>query len=169
MSRGVNKVILVGHVGQAPEVRYTPTGTSVCNFSIATNRSWTDQQGVRQEQTEWHRVVMFDKLADIAKQYLQKGAQIYVEGRLRTNEWEKDGVKRYTTEIICQEMQMLGQRQGGVGQRQGGGGMPDANASNGGFARQPAAAAQPANATAKPATANKEPASFDDLDDEVPF
>lgn len=109
----VNKVILVGHLGQNPELKYTPSGQAVCNLSIATNESWTGKDGQKQEKTEWHRLVMFGKLAELAGQYLQKGRQIYVEGKLQTRSWQdKDGQTRYTTEVVAQTMQFLG---GGAG------------------------------------------------------
>ena len=113
MARGVNKVILVGNLGQKPEMRYTQTNTAVATLSIATSESWKDKDsGEQREKTEWHRVVFFGKLAEIAEQYLDKGSQIYVEGKLRTNKWQdKDGNDRYTTEILGNEMNMLGGRQ----------------------------------------------------------
>jgi single-strand DNA-binding protein len=112
MARGVNKVILVGNLGQDPEVKYMPSGGAVCNVSLATADSWKDKNsGERQERTEWHRVVFFNRLAEITGEYLRKGSQVYVEGRLQTREWQdKDGQKRYTTEIVANEMQMLGGR-----------------------------------------------------------
>ena len=106
--RGVNKVILIGHLGDDPEVRYTASGTAVAKFRLATNESYTDKDGNRQELTEWHRVVVWGKLAEICGQYLAKGRQVYIEGRLRTSSYEKDGVKRYTTEVVARDMQMLG-------------------------------------------------------------
>jgi single-strand DNA-binding protein len=112
--RGVNKVILVGTLGQDPEVKYMPNGNAVCNLSLATNESWTDKQsGQKKERTEWHRVSMFGKVAEIAGEYARKGTAIYIEGKLQTREWEKDGVKRYTTEIVVDmqgTMQLLGGR-----------------------------------------------------------
>lgn len=114
MARGVNKVILVGNVGGDPETRYLPNGNAVTNITLATSDSWKDKQtGQLQERTEWHRVVFFGKVAEIAGEYLRKGSQVYVEGRLQTREWEKDGVKRYTTEIVVDmggQMQLLGGR-----------------------------------------------------------
>ncbi len=108
MARGINKVILIGNVGQDPEVRYMPSGGAVTNLTLATSESWKDKQtGQQQERTEWHRVVFFNRLAEIAGEYLKKGSKVYIEGSLRTREWEKDGVKRYTTEIVASEMQML--------------------------------------------------------------
>jgi single-strand DNA-binding protein len=105
----VNKVILVGRLGQNPEVRYTPSGDAVCNFSIATSESWTDKSGQKQERTEWHRIVVWRKLAELCNQYLQKGRQVYVEGRLQTRQWQdKDNQTRYTTEVQAQVVQFLG-------------------------------------------------------------
>lgn len=105
----VNKVILVGNLGQNPELKYTPSGQAVCNLSIATNESWTGKDGQKQEKTEWHRLVLFGKLAELAGQYLQKGRQVYIEGKLQTRSWQdKDGQTRYTTEIVGQTMQFLG-------------------------------------------------------------
>ena len=115
MARGVNKVILVGTLGQDPDTRYTPSNAAVANLSIATNESWKDKQtGEQKEKTEWHRVVMFNRLAEIATEYLRKGSQIYIEGKIQTRKWEdKDGNDRYTTEIVANEMQMLGGRSAG--------------------------------------------------------
>ena len=115
MARGVNKVILVGNVGGDPETRYMPSGGAVTNLTLATSESWKDKQtGQPQERTEWHRVVFFNRLAEIASEYVRKGSKVYVEGSLRTRQWEQDGVKRYTTEIVASEMQMLDSRQGGA-------------------------------------------------------
>ncbi len=125
MARGVNKVILVGTCGQDPDVRYLPNGNAVTSLSLATSEQWTDKQsGQKVERTEWHRVSLFGRLAEIAGEYLRKGSQVYVEGKLQTREWEKDGIKRYTTEIIVDmqgSMQLLGGRQDGQGggQQQG--------------------------------------------------
>lgn len=112
MARGINKVILVGNVGQDPEVRFMPGGEPVCNLSIATTDVWNDKQsGQKQERTEWHRVSMFNKLAEIAGEYLRKGSQVYIEGRLQTRKWQdNNGNDRYTTEIVASDMQMLGAR-----------------------------------------------------------
>jgi len=108
MSAGVNKVILVGNLGNDPDLRTTPSGSSVCEFRIATNESWNDKDGQRQERTEWHRVVVWGKRAEICNKYLSKGRQVYLEGRLRTRSWEdKEGNKRYTTEIIANDVQFL--------------------------------------------------------------
>ncbi len=109
---GVNKVILIGNLGADPELRYTPSGRAVVNFNLATSRTWNNRDGEKQEETEWHRIVAWDKLAEICGEYLKKGAQTYVEGRLQTRSWEdKNGVKRYTTEAVVSEMRMLGSRQ----------------------------------------------------------
>jgi single-strand DNA-binding protein len=115
MARGINKVIVVGNLGQDPETRYMPSGSAVTNLSIATSEAWKDKQsGESKERTEWHRVAMFGKLAEIAAEYLRKGSQVYIEGKLRTRKWQdKSGNDRYTTEIIADEMQMLGGRSGG--------------------------------------------------------
>jgi len=114
MARGINKVILVGNLGKDPEVRYSPNGGAVTNITLATSESWKDKNtGEKQEKTEWHRVVFFGKLAEIAGEYLKKGSQVYIEGRLQTRKWQdKEGKDRYTTEIVAGEMQMLGSREG---------------------------------------------------------
>ena len=123
MSRGVNKVVLIGRLGKDPEVRYLPSGNAVANITLATSESWKDKQsGEQQERTEWHRVVFFNRLAEIVGEYLKKGAQIYVEGRLQTRKWQgQDGADRYTTEIVAAEMQMLGGKGEGGGGSSGGG------------------------------------------------
>lgn len=122
MAKGINKVILVGHLGQDPEVRYTQSGSAIANVSIATTESWTDKQsGQKQERTEWHRVVFFNRLGEIVGEYLRKGSQVYVEGALRTRKWQdKEGQDRYTTEIVASEMQMLGGRGENTGAPMGG-------------------------------------------------
>ena len=113
---GVNKVILVGNLGAAPEVRYTAGGQPVANFRLATTERWMNKNGERSEITEWHRVVAWGKLAETCGQYLQKGKQVYVEGRIRTRQWQdQQGQKRYTTEVVCNNMQMIGSRGGGGG------------------------------------------------------
>ena len=134
MARGVNKVILIGNLGADPEVRYTPDGAPVANFNLATSESWNDRtSGEKQERTEWHRLVVWRKLAEIAGQYLKKGSKIYIEGKLQTRSWEdQSGQKRYTTEVVVNELQMLDSRGEGGG---GGGG--------GGISRDPGPAAQP--------------------------
>lgn len=151
MARGINKVILIGNLGQDPEVRFTPSGTAVANLNLATTDTWMDRQsGQRQERTEWHRLVLFNKTAEIAQQYLKKGSKIYVEGRLQTRKWQgQDGQDRYTTEIVVNDMQMLDGRPGGGdvqgggyggGQQQGGyGGQPQQGGApqQGGYGTQP--------------------------------
>lgn len=108
---GINKAIIVGNLGQDPELKYLPNGDAVCNFTVATSESWKDRDGNQQERTEWHRIVAFRRLAEICGEYLKKGKQVYIEGRIQTRSWEdKDGVKRYTTEIVANQMQMLGRR-----------------------------------------------------------
>ena len=123
MARGVNKVIIVGNLGGDPETRYMPSGAAVTNLTVATNESWKDKQtGEQKERTEWHKVAMFNRLAEIAAEYLRKGSQVYIEGKLRTRKWQdQNGQDRWTTEIIADEMQMLGGR-GGAGGAGGGGG-----------------------------------------------
>jgi single-strand DNA-binding protein len=124
MARGVNKVILIGHLGADPETRAMPSGSSVANLRIATTESWRDKQsGEQQERTEWHRVALFGRLAEIASEYLKKGSQVYIEGSLRTRKWQdKQGNERYSTEIVGNEMQMLGGRGGGAAGASAGGG-----------------------------------------------
>ena len=116
MARGVNKVILVGNLGKDPETRYMPSGSAVTNLTLATSESWKDKQsGEAQERTEWHKIAMFGRLAEIAAEYLRKGSQVYIEGKLRTRKWQdKEGKDRYTTEIVADEMQMLGSKGGGA-------------------------------------------------------
>ncbi|MFC3095292.1 single-stranded DNA-binding protein [Alteromonas sediminis] len=136
-SRGVNKVILVGNLGNDPEVRYMPNGNAVANLSLATSESWKDQQGQMQERTEWHRLTMYRRLAEVAGEYLRKGSQIYVEGKLQTRKWQdQQGQDRYTTEIIVDQMQMLGGR-GQDGAGQGGGYNAPAGNSQGGYQNRP--------------------------------
>ena len=119
----VNKVILVGNLGRDPEVRYSPDGGAICNVSIATTSSWKDKNsGERREETEWHRVVFYNRLAEVVGEYMKKGRPMYIEGRLKTRKWQKEGVDQYTTEIIADQMQMLGGRDGGDGGSMGGGG-----------------------------------------------
>ena len=125
--RGVNKVILIGNLGGDPELRSTPGGTSVASFTLATNESWTDKDGTKQERTEWHRIVAWSRLAEICGQYLRKSSQVYIEGRLQTRSWEdKQGNQRKTTEIVARDMQMLGARPEGSGARsEAGAGTPE--------------------------------------------
>jgi single-strand DNA-binding protein len=161
MARGVNKVILVGTCGQDPEVRYLPNGNAVTNVSLATSEQWTDKQtGQKVEKTEWHRVSLFGKVAEIAGEYLRKGSQVYIEGKLQTREWEKDGIKRYTTEIVVDmqgTMQLLGGRRDGdqQGQQQ----PRQANPNTAG--RQPAPRPQQAAPDPQP--------GGDNFDDDIPF
>jgi single-strand DNA-binding protein len=161
MARGINKVILVGNLGQDPETRAMPSGKAVTNVRVATSDSWKDKQtGEQKEQTEWHTVVFFDRLAEIAAEYLRKGSQVYIEGRLRTRKWQdKSGNDRYTTEIVANEMQMLGSR--------GGGQAPGAGAEGGSAPR----AAAGARAAAPREEFDQTPVSSkgDDLDDDIPF
>jgi single-strand DNA-binding protein len=152
----VNKVILIGNLGRDPETRYTADGAAITNITLATSRRYKDASGQQQEETEWHRVAFFGRLAEIAGEYLKKGRPVYVEGRLRTRKWQdKEGQDRYTTEIVAENMQMLGSREGM------GGGSQDFEGGD-----EPRAAARPAAskaASAKPAS------SMADLDDDIPF
>ena len=134
MARGVNKVIIVGNLGGDPETRYMPSGSAVTNFTVATNESWKDKQtGEQKERTEWHKVSMFNRLAEIAAEYLRKGSQVYIEGKLRTRKWQgQDGQDPYTTEIIADEMQMLGGRGGAGGGGSFGGGQQGGGQQGGG-------------------------------------
>lgn len=156
MARGINKAILIGNLGKDPETRYTAGGSAVTNIRIATNETWKDKQtGEQQERTEWHSVVFFARLAEIAAEYLRKGSTVYVEGRLQTRKWQdKDGQDRYSTEIVANEMQMLGGRGGA-----GGGSMPeeDGGQTSAPARRRPAAAASGGSAPAE------------DFDDDIPF
>jgi len=161
MARGVNKVILVGNLGKDPEVRYSPNGGAVANITIATSESWKDKtSGEKQEKTEWHRVVFFGRLAEIAGEYLKKGSQVYIEGRLQTRKWQdKEGKDRYTTEIVAGEMQMLGSREGR--------GTPsefdqsgDEGQSRGSSSRAPATASSGGGKPGSPPS---------DFDDDIPF
>ena len=164
----VNKVILVGNLGKDPETRYTPDGAAITNITVATTDTWKDKaSGEKKEATEWHRVAFFGRLAEIAGQYLKKGRSVYIEGRIRTRKWQdKEGQDRYTTEIIADQMQMLGSREGMGGPShddEGGGG-------GGGGARAPASAsAGAAGGGSKPAAAKKPAGGFDDMDDDIPF
>ena len=133
MARGVNKVILVGTLGKDPETRYMPSGQAVTNIRIATNEQWKDKTtGEQQERTEWHAIAMFGRLAEIAAEYLRKGSQVYIEGKLRTRKWQdKEGKDRYTTEIVADEMQMLGGKGGGASAAAGAGAAMGAGAGGG--------------------------------------
>jgi single-strand DNA-binding protein len=155
----VNKVIIIGNLGRDPEVRYTPSGAAVCNVSVATTRNWKNREsGEKQEETEWHRVVFYDRLAEIAGEYLKKGRPVYVEGRLKTRKWQdKEGKDTYTTEIIAEQMQLLGSREG-MGSGAGGGGDDHGEGRSAPAPRTPAG---------KPAA--KSATGFDDMDDDIPF
>jgi single-strand DNA-binding protein len=145
----VNKVILIGNLGRDPEVRYMPSGDAMVNISLATTDNWRDKSGEKQEKTEWHRVVMFGKVAEIAGEYLKKGSQAYFEGRLQTRKWtDKEGQERYTTEIVADRMQMLGSRSGGSARA-----MPEENETAG----------------SRPAGASQGSGGIDDLEDDIPF
>lgn len=160
MARGVNKVIIVGNCGQDPETRFSSSGAAITNLSIATSESWKDKQtGQQQERTEWHRVVFFNRLAEIAGEYLKKGSKVYVEGSLRTRKWQdKSGQDRYTTEIVASEMQMLDSR--GAGQGGAGGSQEDQ------YSSRPQQSAPQQSAPAPVAAAT---AGGDDWDDDIPF
>jgi single-strand DNA-binding protein len=171
----VNKVILVGNLGRDPEVRYSPEGAAICNMSIATTSTWKDKaSGERREETEWHRVVMYNRLAEIAGEYLKKGRSVYIEGRLKTRKWQdKDtGADRYSTEVVADQMQMLGGREdggGGGASYGGGGGYDDAPSrpqqQRAAPAQRPAPQQRPAPAAA-PASSG---ANLADMDDDIPF
>ncbi len=149
MARGINKVILVGNLGADPETRYMPSGSAVTNLSVATSESWKDKQtGEQKDRTEWHKVVMFDRLAEVAAEYLRKGSQVYIEGKIQTRKWQdKDGNDRWTTEVRANEMQMLGGRGGG-------GGVAPMNRDQG--------------SSSAPSSAPPQ-AGPDDFDDDIPF
>ncbi len=152
MARGINKVIIVGNLGGDPETRYMPSGSAVTNLTVATNESWKDKAtGEQKDRTEWHKVAMFNRLAEVAAEYLRKGSQVYIEGKLRTRKWQdKNGQDRWTTEIVADEMQMLGGRSGG-GSGGGGGSAPMNSPSDSG-----------------PSSAPPQPGP-DDFDDDIPF
>jgi single-strand DNA-binding protein len=158
MARGVNKVIIVGTLGKDPETRYMPSGSAVTNMRLATNEQWKDKQtGEQQERTEWHSIAMFGRLAEIAAEYLRKGSQVYIEGKLRTRKWQdKEGKDRYTTEIVADEMQMLGSKGGGGGASMG----PPAERSSSGGGQRPAAVNDMDSGGGGPPG---------DFDDDIPF
>lgn len=169
----VNKVILVGNLGKDPEVRFMPNGEAVCNFSIATTDSWKDKAGAKQERTEWHNIVMYRKLAEIAGEYLKKGRPVYVEGRLQTRKWQtKEGQDRYTTEIIADQMQMLGGRDGAGSSNASYDGTMDQSSGSNDYNQAPAqggsssAKQAPAQSSAKPVASGS---GFDDFEDDIPF
>ncbi len=158
----VNKVILVGNLGRDPETRYLPSGDAVTNVTIATTEQWKDKGGEKQEATEWHRVAFFGRLAEVAGEYLKKGSQVYVEGRLQTRKWtDKEGQERFTTEIRADRMQMLGGRSG-----MGGGG---GDYSEDGEESRPQRSSPPAQRAPASSGAAKAPSKFDDLEDDIPF
>ena len=160
----VNKVIIVGNLGKDPEVRYLPSGSAVCNISVATSRQWKDKtSGEKQAETEWHRITFFDRMAEIAGEYLKKGGSVYVEGRLKTRKYtDKDGVEKYATDIVATEMQLLGGRDGGGS---GGGYDDDMGAS----AAAPRSAPPQRSAPPPKPAASKSSTGFDDMDDDIPF
>jgi single-strand DNA-binding protein len=166
----VNKVIIVGNLGKDPEVRYMPSGSALCNVSVATTRQWKDKtSGEKQQETEWHRVTFFDRMAEIAGEYLKKGSAVYVEGRLKTRKYtDKDGVEKYSTDIVATEMQLLGGRDAG-----GGGGMAGGGGDEMGESQQRAAPAArpapPARSAPAPRPPAKSATGFDDMDDDIPF
>lgn len=161
MARGVNKVTLIGNLGADPEVRYTNNGNAVANIRLATAESWRDKEsGETQERTEWHRVVFFSRLAEIVGEYLKKGSQVYIEGSIRTNKWQdRDGNDRYTTEIIANEMQMLGGRGGGAG---GGPGNVETSSVE-------PSSVEPSSSPGEPAPQSAPEPPMDDFDDDIPF
>ena len=159
MARGVNKVILIGNLGKDPETRYMPSGSAVTNLTLATSESWKDKQtGENQERTEWHKVAMFGKLAEIAAEYLRKGSQVYIEGKLRTRKWQdKEGKDRWTTEIVADEMNMLGGKGGGAS---AGASAPGSAAASGGSG---------GGSGSGRAAVNDSGAPPGDFDDDIPF
>ncbi|MBC3934051.1 single-stranded DNA-binding protein [Undibacterium sp. CY7W] len=161
----VNKVIIVGNLGRDPETRYMPNGDAMTSITVATTDTWKDKAtGEKKEQTEWHRITFFGKLAEIAGQYLKKGSQVYVEGSLRTRKYtDKDGVEKYATDIKADSMQMLGSRQGMGGGMGGGAGMDDGYGAPAAPAQRPAAPAQ------RPAPVSRPAPNFSDMDDDIPF
>ena len=177
----INKVIIIGNLGKDPEMRYLPSGSAVCNITVATSRQWKNKDsGERQEETEWHRIVFFDRLAEVAGEYLKKGRPVYVEGRLKTRKWaDKDGKDNYSTEIVAENMQLLGDREGrggGGGDEGGGGGYAPRgggrSAPSGGYRGEPSEGRSDrpaARAPASRAPAPKSSTGFDDMDDDIPF
>lgn len=170
----VNKMILIGNLGRDPELRRAPSGSAICNVSIATTRNWKDRTtGERRDETEWHRVVFYDRLAEIAGEYLRKGRPVYVEGRLKTRKWQgQDGQDRYTTEIIAEQMQLLGSRDGSGSDHDGAASGGYEAGSGGGYGGgRPSGERQdaPSRAPATGAAAPLPPGDFSDLDDDIPF
>ncbi len=167
---GVNKAIIVGNLGGDPEVRYTPSGSAVANISVATSEQWKDKQtGERQERTEWHRIVLFNRLGEIAGEYLKKGSKVYIEGRIQTRKWQdQSGNDRYSTEIVANEMQMLESRGGGGENFSGGsgGGFGQQAPAGGGVPAQPPGGGQQANQSQGQ---NQGGGAYEDFDDDIPF
>ena len=162
----LNKVTLIGRLGADPEVRYMPTGGAVANITLATNFRWKDKAGEKKESTEWHRVVFFNRLAEIAGEYLKKGGQVYVEGRLQTRKWQgQDGQDRYTTEIIATEMHMLDSRSGGTANFGG----DQASAGHSAQASKPAYQPQQPAQASSAGSMSPPPPSYEDFDDDIPF
>ena len=160
MARGLNKVMLIGHLGKDPEMRFTQSGMAVANFTMATSEVWTDKAtNDKKERTEWHRIVAFGKLGEICGQYLAKGKQVYVEGRLQTRSWDQDGVTRYTTEIVANDMQMLDSKGAGAGS---GASSSYNNQSN--YSNQPSAPQAPSSNSG-----GMQPGPPDNFDDDIPF
>ena len=159
MARGLNKVMLIGHLGKDPEMRFTQSGMAVANFTMATSEVWTDKAtNDKKERTEWHRIVAFGKLGEICGQYLAKGKQVYIEGRLQTRSWDQDGVTRYTTEIVANDMQMLDSKGAGAGS----GASSYNNQSN--YSNQPSAPQAPCSNSG-----GMQPGPPDNFDDDIPF
>ncbi len=161
MSKGVNRVTILGNVGKDPEVRYLPSGGAVASIAVATSQQWKDKEtGQPQEKTEWHRIVFFNRLAEIVNEYVRKGSKIYIEGSLRTRQWEQDGQTKYATEIVASEMQLLDSRQGGPAAAQTNDAPPRPINHNTQHSNHGRPAAQPSN---------QPPAGYDDFDDDIPF
>ena len=170
----INKVILIGNLGRDPEVRYTPSGAAVCNLRLATTRNWKSRDtGERQEETEWHSVVLYDRQAEVAGEYLKKGRPVYIEGRLKTRKWQdKDGNDRYTTEIVADSMQLLGGREGtgtGGGSDDGYSREADEGGGGGGGGGSARRAPAPAPRAPAPRPAPRSSAGIDEMDDDIPF
>ena len=171
----INKVILIGNLGKDPEVRYMPSGSAICNITVATSRQWKNKEsGEKMEETEWHRVSLFDRLAEVAGEYLKKGRSVYIEGRLKTRKWtDKEGVERYTTEVVADVMQLLGSREGMGGAAAGGG--DEEGGGSGGYGERNAPQQRSAPASRPPQAPAPRPApkaastGFDNMDDDIPF
>ncbi len=167
MARGINKVILVGNLGRDPETRYMPNGGPVTNVSVATSRAWKDRDtGEAKERTEWHRVVFFNRLAEIAGEYLRRGSKVYIEGELRTREWEREGQKHFTTEIVANEMQMLDSRGDGPMQS---GSSGQSSPSPSSSTASPASSSDSSGSGGQGSNNDYDPPPADDFDDDIPF